>query len=64
MSPITSGRIVRCTCFLSCATACSPAWIETPASEYVTVRGRGDRLAPGTHGVRSDWPPLPTEELS
>jgi hypothetical protein len=32
---------VRCTFVLSSSTARSPAWMETPASEYVTVRWYG-----------------------
>src|SRR5207248_3131040 len=40
MSPITSGREVRRTLSLSSLTACSPAWMDTPASAYVTVRLR------------------------
>ena len=46
MSPITSGRSVRCTLVLSSSTACSPAWIDTPASAYVTVRRRPVRPLP------------------
>src|SRR2546421_1413332 len=54
MSPITSGRVVRCTFALSSSTACSPAWIEPPASPYVTVRLRLVRPPPALHGWCSD----------
>src|SRR4051794_6410845 len=52
-SPITSGRGVFFTLDLSSSTARSPAWIDTPASAYVTVRLRAPRPAPAVHGWRS-----------
>src|SRR3954451_5204386 len=52
-SPMTSGRVVFLTFDLSNSTARSPAWIDTPASAYVTVRLRPPRPAPAVHGWRS-----------
>src|SRR5439155_20292484 len=52
MSPITSGRSVRWTLVFSSSTACSPAWMETPASAYVTVRRR-PRPLPADQSVLS-----------
>src|SRR5690606_30271310 len=62
--PSTSGRRVRCTWDLSRSTACSPAWMETPASAYVTVRFRPPRrraprpLPPVQGRVLGSRPPL------
>ena len=44
--PITSGRWARLIFVFSSSTACSPAWMETPASAYVTVRLRLPRPLP------------------
>src|SRR5690242_2127511 len=51
-SPITSGRLVFLTFDFNSSTARSPAWMETPASAYVTVRLRPVRPAP-VQGWRS-----------
>src|SRR5690606_9040351 len=54
-SPVTSGRVVCFTFDLSSSTACSPAWMDTPASAYVNPRLRPARPAPATHSRRPVW---------